>query len=151
MSLFKDVWAWLQKEFKHITTDLDKVAITVTQQIKNAVDSPEAGFIASIIDGLTKTGIALEIIGIAKLAASKSLAIELAIQLPDGIATEQEFLDWEKSVLSAIGVHSDKSLIYTRVAATIVRDIQAFTQDGSAISFAEAVKLVEDAYQATEN
>jgi len=151
MSIFTDVWAWLKKEFKHITTDLDKVAITVTQQIKMAAESPEAGFIAKLIDGLTKSGVATEVIGIVKLAASKALAIELAIQLPNGIASEEEFLAWEQKVLEAVGIHSDTSLLYTRIAATIVRDVQAFTQDGSAVSFAEAVQIVEDAYQASKS
>lgn len=150
MSLFKDIWTWLQKEFKDITQHADKVAVAVTQQIKTALESPEAGFIVKLIDGLTKTGVATEIIGIAKLAAGKALAIELAIAMPSGDVTEEAFLEWEQRVLSALNLHYDKSVVYTRVAATIIRDIQAFTQDGSAVSFAEAVKIVEDAYQASK-
>lgn len=151
MSLFTNIWSWLEKEFKHITTDVDKIAIAVTQHIKDAVDSPAAGFIAGLIDGLTKSVVATEIIGVTKLAASKALAIELAIQLPNGLSTEADLLVWEEKVLTAIGLHSDKSLLYTRVAATVVRDIQAFTEDGTAVSFAEAVKIVEDAYQASQS
>lgn len=151
MSLFKDIWTWLQKEFKHITQDLDKVAIAVTQQIKNAAESSEMGFIAITIDKLRGTGLAEEILGIIKLAASKALAIELAIQLPTGDTGSEAFLAWEERVLKAAGIHADKSLLWTRVAATVLRDVQAFTQDGNAVSFAEAVIIVENAYQAAKN
>lgn len=150
MSMFKDVWAWLKAEFKHITQDLDKVAISVTQQIKNAAESNAAGFIAKTIDGLRGTGIAEEVLGIVKLATSKALAIELAIAMPAGDVTTDEFLAWEQKVLDAIGVHKDKSVIWTRVSATVIRDVQAFTQDGSAVTFAEAVIIAENAYQASK-
>lgn len=150
MSLFKNVWAWLKAEFKHITQDLDKVAIAVTQQIKNAAESSAAGFIAQTIDELRGTGIAEEILGIIKLAATKALAVELAIALPSGEVTSDEFIAWEQKVLEALGVHKDKSVVWTRVTATVIRDVQAFTQDGSAVTFAEAVIIGEDAYQASQ-
>ena len=150
MSLFSNIWEWLKKEFTHITSDLDKVAIAVTQQIKNAVDSPEAGFVAKIYDGLRHTGVAEEILGIVKLAAGKALALELAMQMPAGDVSEEQFLEWEKRVLSALNLHPDKAVVYTRVATTILRDVLAFTQNGKSITFAEGVLLVEDAYQASK-
>ena len=149
MSLLKNIWEWLKKEFTHITSDLDKVAIAVTQQIKTAAESPEAGFVAKLFDGLRHTGVAEDILGIIRLAASKALAIELAIQMPTGDVTTEEFLEWEKRVLSALNMHSDRSIILTRVAATVMRDVLAFTQNGKSITFAEAVLLVEDAYQSS--
>lgn len=151
MSIFKDVWTWLKSKFEHITQDVDKVAIAVTQQIKNAAESGAAAFIAHTIDGLRGTGIAEEVLGVIKLAASKALALELAILMPSGDVTAEGFLEWEQRVLTAAGVHPDKSALWTKVAATVLRDVQAFTQDGSAVTFAEAVIIVEDAYQASKS
>lgn len=151
MSLFTNIWSWLKQEFKHITQDLNKVAIAVTQQIKTAAESNAIGFIAKTIDELRGTGIAEEILGIIKLASMKALAIELALNLPAGDVTTDEFIAWEQNVLDTLGVHHDKSVIWTRVSATVIRDVQAFTQNGSAVTFAEAVIIAEDAYQASKD
>jgi hypothetical protein len=146
MSIFTKIWSWLKTAFTHITTDLDKVAISVTQQIKKAADSGELQFVANIIDGLTHSGVASEIAGTIKNSIVKVLSFELALQLPENFSGD-DLIAWEQRVMDAIGVHKDKSAIWTKVSATVIRDVQAFTQDGTSVSFAEAVKLAEDAYQ----
>lgn len=146
MSIFKKIWEFLKNVFTHILQDVDKVAISVTQQIKVASDNGELDFLANIIGSLTHSGVPNEIAATIKNSVMKVLTFELALQLPANPSGE-ELLQWEKNVMDALGVHKDKSAIWTKVTATIIRDVQAFTQDGSAISFAEAVKIGEDAYQ----
>lgn len=146
MSIFNKIWDFLKNIFTHILQDVDKVAISVTQQIKLASDNGELGFLATILGSLTHSGIPNEVAATVKNSVMKVLSFELALQLPANPLGE-ELLEWEKNIMDALGVHKDKSAIWTKITATIIRDVQAFTQDGSAISFAEAVKIGEDAYQ----
>lgn len=148
MSIFSDVWAWLKKEFTHITTDIDKVAITVTEEIKVIASNPEVGWMAKILDQLATHGIATEALALINTSIQKALMIELAIAVPSGPLSSDEFLAWEKRVMDALGVHPDQSVIWTRVSTTIIRDYQAATQDGTAVSFFEGAKMAQDAWLA---
>ncbi len=147
MSIFTKARDWLKKEFTHITTDYVKVAVTVTEEIKAIASSPEVGWMAKILDKLATHGIAVEVLGIVNSSVQKALLIELAIQVPYGNIGSDNFAAWEQNVLEAIGVHKDQSIIWTRLTTTIIRDYQAATQDGTAVSFFEGAKMGNDVWK----
>lgn len=143
----KKIWTWLKKAFKHIKDDADKVAISITQNIKEALDSGLVGFLADIIDKEFHSHVATDVVGVLKLQIPRILAAELAVQgLPDN-PTEQDILDFENRILEAFGIHSQKSKLYTVLASQVYQNIKALVDSDNQISFAEAVKLIEKCYQ----
>jgi hypothetical protein len=152
MNLAEKVWDWFKKEFIHVTQTIAPLAVAVTQQIKLVAESPVTGVLAAMFDRLENThGVAIEVLATVKNSIVKALTIELALELPaSGDITSDEFLAWESKVMDALNVSKDKSVIWSRVSATIIRDYQAFTQDGSAVTFAEAVQMANDVYLSAE-
>lgn len=143
----KKIWAWLKKAFKHIKTDVDKVAISITENIKQVLDSGTVGFLAEFIDKELHSHVGLEVVGILKLQIPKILAVELAIQgLPDN-ATEQDILDFENRILEAFGLHRQKDKFYTVFASQVYQNIKALVDSDNQVSFAQAVQLIEKCYQ----
>lgn len=157
MSIFKAIGAFFAKVFKFVKTDAAKVAIAVTEGVKTALLDGVLGFVAEIVDGLTKSQVPTEIVALIQANIYKILAVELAIQgLPDS-PTEADILAFEQDVLTAFGVVSDKSKLYTVLASQIYGIIKAQVDAGTKLTFAQLVVDVEQAYadyladQATDN
>lgn len=147
MSIFTKVWDWLKKAFTYIEKDADKVAITLTEGLKDAMQSGVVGFIAAALDGLTKSHVPTEIVTFLSNNIDKVLATELAIQgIPDN-PTQDDILAFEQAVLKAFNVTSDKSRLYTTLAAQTYGMLKAQADAGTKFTFALLVKDVELAYQ----
>jgi hypothetical protein len=146
MSIFTSIGAFLKKVFVDITQDADKVAITLTEGVKTALVNGTLGFIANILDTLTKSGIPTEVVNLVSANIDKVLAVELAIQGLPANPTAADVLAFEQSVLAAFGVTSDKSKLYTVLAAQIYGIIQVQVNNATAVTFAQLVADVEQAY-----
>lgn len=144
---FERLWAWFKKTFASIEGNVDTVAISVTQHLKQALDSGAAGFITHLIDSLTNTGIASEVVGIVKLNLPKILSVELAIKGLPPNPTEQDILDFENRCLDAFGIHNQKSKLYTVMSAQLYGIIQTLLNKAEGTTFADWVAAVEEAYQ----
>jgi hypothetical protein len=146
MSIFSSIGAWFKKVFTSIRKDIAPVAVSITEGIKTALDSGVAGFIAATVDAIVKTHLAEDIVAALKLYIPKVLATELAIEgLPDN-PTEQDILDFENKVIAAFGKVSDKSKLYTTLAASLYQHVKDAIADGK-LTFAEAVAIIEESYQ----
>ena len=65
--------------------------------------------------------------------------------MPDN-PTEQDILEFEQRILTAFGLHDNKSKLYTSLAAGIYGIIKADIDGGVKLTFAELVKDVQKSY-----
>ena len=145
-----DVWEWFRRTFKHVKYDVDKIAISVTQAIKTAADSPISQVIATSIDTALHSHLAEDALAVIKVAAIRALAVELALQgVPDN-PSEDDILNFEKEVYKAIAGKDPQaqSKLWTSFAASLYSIIKEALNEGNDLTFAEIVAIVEDAYQA---
>src|SRR5579872_19426 len=147
MSIFTKAWAWLKNAFKYIETDADKIAISVTEGLKTAFVNGTLGFIANILDGLTHSQVPTEVVTFIGANVDKLLATELAIQGLPANPTEADILAFEQAVLKAFSVVSDKSKLYTTLAAQIYGIIKTQADASVKFTFAQLVIDIETAYQ----
>lgn len=141
------VWDWCKKNFETLETSADSVAITITENIKAGLDSGIAGFLANAFDQLFHTGIAEKALTTLKLEIPKLLSVELAVQGLGVNPTEADFLAFENRVMAAFNVSADKSKHYTVIAAQIYGILHQLANKGAALTFADKVGAVEDAFQ----
>lgn len=146
MSIFTKVGAWISKVFNGALRDADQIAIVTTEAVKTALVNGVAGFIAEVLDGLTKSQVPTEILTLVQNNISKILAVELGIQGLPANPTEADILAFEQSVLTAFSVTSDKSKLYTTLAAQIYGIIKTQADSGTSFTFAQLVSDVESAY-----
>lgn len=152
MSIFKKIGAWFAKIFKSVATNADSIAVAITEGVQDALKSGVLTAIADVIEGIFPgvKNIPDDIIKELQDLTPKVLAAELSIQgLPDN-PTEEQLLAFEQSVLDAFNVHDQKSKLYTTLSAQIYGILQRFSGQPSK-TFADAVKAVEEAYQAYKN
>jgi len=146
MSKLSNIWNWFKKNFLTAVESADAVAITVTEEAKTLLANGTGDFVAGLIDSVTKTGIAEEVVTILKKEIPNILAVELAIQGLPANPTPEQVLAFEQSILSAFGVLNNKSKLYTTLAAQVYGIIQS-TINTTPGSFADWVIAVENAYQ----
>lgn len=148
-SILKAIGHWFAKAFANIKKDAAPVAITITEYLKNAVDSGLLKTITDLIPGKMDDAV-LEIL---KVALPKALAIELGLKgLPDN-ATPEQIQEFILSIEQAIGGKSwqQKSAFWTKYAVEVYSIIETQinnSPDHENLSFAQIVKIVQDAYEA---
>lgn len=145
------LWAAIKKglhdAFTFVQKKADVIAISATEEIKAALNGGAVGFLAKIIDDLTKGHVATDVVELLKKGIPKALEIELAIQgIPEN-ATEQDILDFENRVLTAFGVTTDNAKLYTLLASQIYGLLHNYVESGEKLTFGATVKLIESAYQ----
>jgi len=146
MSIFTKAWDWLKGVFGSVGQSADSIAIVITEQIQSALKSGVAGFLATVIDGLTKSNVGDEVLNLLKKYIPEVLAVELAIQGLPANPTEADILAFEQRVLAAFGVTDNTSKLYTTVAAQLYGRLQEALLDKK-LTFAECVAIVEGTYQ----
>lgn len=149
MSIFSPLiqaWTWFTKVVVDHIKSTAQIAVVITETVKAILDNPIASFLENIADGITHTNLPTEIANAVNAEIPKILAIELGIQgLPDN-PTPDQILAFENSVLTAFGVTSDKSKLYTTLAAQIYGRIQT-TISTTPGKFADWVKTVEESWE----
>lgn len=149
-SFLHKIGAWFDKVFISVKDDFDKVAITITEGLKTALDSGILPTIVRIIPNvgpelsawLTKNGDAV---------LAKALALELGLQgLPDN-PTASQLEAFESEVITALAGSSAaaKSAIWTKVAVRWGQELDTALNESSNgnLTFAQWVSLIEQAYQ----
>lgn len=142
------VGKWLSKEFKSVEVDGDKIAIAITEGIQSALKSGVVTEVADVIEAVFPgvKNLPTEIVAGLNVLIPKILASELALQGLPANATPQDVLDFEQKVLAAFNVVSDKSKLYTTLAAQVyglLLDYQKIVNP----SFADKVNVVENAFK----
>lgn len=149
MSILSKVGAWFKKVFVAIKDDADKVAITITEEIKTGLDSGVIAAIAKALDTITGH-VSTEVLTLLQAAVPKALAVELAIQgLPDN-PTAADITTFDTAVLTAVGGASlvASSQLWTTLAAQVYAMLQTdLSASGGSMTFAQIVALVEKSYQ----
>src|SRR5215831_8064266 len=103
MSIFQKIGAWLKKTFKYIETDGAKIAVAITEHVKDALNNSVTGFIATTVDNLLHVHVAEDVVKFLNQNIWKLLAAELALEgLPDN-PTEQDILNFEQQIIAAFG------------------------------------------------
>lgn len=146
MSIFSKIGQWLGKAFNTIRIDADKVAISVTEAIKQGLDDGILPLLADIIPG----NIPKEVIALLEIWVPKLLAVELAIQgLPEK-PTGQQIQDFTNVVIAAVASKSDlnKSQLWSTFAGQIYNLIESAinANPNHGLTFAQIIKIVDDAY-----
>lgn len=147
-SILHDVGAWFSKAFKTVRDDADKVAITITQGLKLALDSGLVKVVTDLIPGTLDD----DIVKFLQTAIPKALAIELSLQgLPDNPTPDQvkTFIDLVVKNVASKNWQA-QSEFYTSLSVNLFNQIeQDFNQnpDAANLSFAQIVAVIESAYQ----
>lgn len=149
MSIFTKVWDWLKGAFSYIKQDADKVAISITEEVKALLSSGVVTFLATFIDTEFKTTLGQDVVNLLNKVVPKVLAVELAIQgLPDN-PTADDLKAFSDAVVKAFtGLDPQgKTKLYTTLAAQVYGIIETEVNKHEPVTFAELVAAVEEAYQ----
>lgn len=153
MSLFSPLiqaWTWFKSHVIDHTKDAAKIAVVITETVKAILNNPITGFLLNIADGVAHSQLPTEIATAVNNEIPKIISVELAIEgLPDN-PTQDQIISWEQDVLKSFGVTSDKSKLYTVLAAQVYVIIKSKLTDG-VLTFAEGVQSVEEAWQAYQS
>lgn len=149
MSIFTKIGAWFAKVFKVIAVDADKFAITVTEYIKQGLDTGILGAIAKALDSITGH-VSTEVLAFLQAEIPKALAVELAIQGLPANPTADDIATFEKEILTVIGGKDlvSKSKLWTTFSVQVFTLVQAALKaNNDNLTFAQIVALIEQAYQ----
>lgn len=149
MSIFTKAWAWLKTAFTYIEQDADKIAITITTEVKSLLASGVVTAIADFIDAEFKTQLGTEVVALLNSFVPKALAVELAIQGLPANPTPNDLQVFSDAVVKAFTGLSPqgKTKLYTTLAAQVFGLIETEVNKKEPVTFAELVSLVEQAYQ----
>lgn len=146
MSIFTKAWSWLKGAFTTIEEDVAPVVVAVIEEVSTLFKSGTIGFIASLLDTVTKNQVPTQVANTIGAQLPKLIAVELAVQgLPDS-PTDADIEAFEQRVLTAFGLLDDKSKLYTTVGAQLLGIVRADIAAGTKFTFAELVKDLEEAY-----
>lgn len=143
-TFFGILFGWIGDLFHSANEGFLKAAVTITQAIKDALNSGVINFLTSIIPGDLDN----KIVEILRKQVPILLADELLIQGINDASTEADIQALAVKVVDSFGGLSDarKEKFYTSVAAQIYIFLKQH-EDGHHITFGEAASLVESAYR----
>lgn len=151
MSIFTKIWAFIKKIGAWTVEHAAPTVVAIVEQLQTLWNSGTPGFIASVLDSLTKSGIPTEVVNAIGKALPTILANALAVEgLPTNPSPIQ-LAAFEQRILDAIGIHDSKSKIYTVVSADIFAMLQRDLQPGVKYTFAMCVAEIEEAFQDYKN
>lgn len=146
--IFGSVWDSIkgvfQKQWDEANHDLLETAVKITNVVKIALASDTANFLVD----LTKTDLDNEALAIANKWLPVVLADEMMLQGINSASTQDEVQAAFGKVLDSFGKFTtdQKEKFYTSVAATIYK-VYNEIKGGQKITFGEAAKLVETAFE----
>lgn len=143
-TFFGKIFGWIGDLFHSANEGFLKAAITITQTVKNALNSGVFDFITSLIPGDLDN----KIVAILRAKVPILLADELMIQGIKEGASEEEIKALAVKVVDSFGGLSDakKEQFYTSLAAQIYIFLKQH-QNGEHITFGEGAALVESGYR----
>lgn len=143
--VFDAVKKAFNKVFGKDSKGLLKAAILVTNSVKTVLENPITGLLVEV----TPTGVDNKLLAIANAWIPKILAEELLLQRINTVETEAEVKQIFIEAIDTFGklTDQDKEQLYTTLAAKLYI-IYNQVQDGKKVTFGQAAKLVEEAFQA---
>ena len=150
MSIFNKVWDWLKKEFTLVEKDAAPIAVAVVEGLKTASDTGILDWAGHVVDGLTKSNVASNIITKVEDKLPAIAAAALALETPPApTATQEEIVAYEEKIIKGFGMSADKSKVYSTIGADVIRLIrdEAAAEAAGKSKFAVAVTDLEAAYQ----
>lgn len=150
MSIFHPfVWLWAQiKKIGNWTVEhAAPTLVALIGTLQSFWNTGTPGFLAGILDQLTKSGVPTTVVNAVGKELPNMLAVSLAIQGLPADPTDQQVIDFEQRVLAAFNVHDDKSKLYTTLGAQLLGIIRRDLIPGQKFTFAKLVTDLEEAYQ----
>lgn len=147
MSIFTKFWALLKKIGQWTVSHAAPTIVSVIQELQTLWKSGAVGFIASVLDNLTKSGVPTEVVASIGKEMPNILAAALAIEGLPTDPTDAQLADFEQRVLAAFGIHDNKSKVYTVVGADLIGIIRRDLLPGQKFTFATLADDLEEAYQ----
>ncbi len=143
-----NIGQWIKKLFKVVKEDVNKVAIAVTQTIKESLDSGFLPDIAQAINKLTNTHIATTVVDYAAKNINSWIAVTFGIKGLSDKPTLEEIEEFSANVAQAFGslTFEKRSKILTELAIFVRDEIKEKTDDDGVLSWADKVKIAEDSY-----
>jgi len=123
------------------------IIVGIVSKVKTAIESQSATVVADVLDVLFKSQIPTEILGVVKLALVKAMAYLAAVELPTDFNNEEALKTWLTNVLAILKVKPNKSEIFSTIFAHLLMEVRAFTSNGVAPTFAQAIAFGEEEYQ----
>lgn len=148
-TFFGKTFGWLWDQIKTVFKDADhgflEIAVTLTNKIKNALNSKAVDFLTSIIPGDLDD----KIVDFLKAKVPILLADELMVQAAGVPATEEEAQALAEKLVDSFGGLSDidKEEFYTAIAAKVYIFLHEHSH-GEKVTFGQAARFVETAYEA---
>lgn len=150
LDILKWIRGWrLDKFFHNFKENAAKVAVSITETVHTISGSSIVAAIATMVDATLHSHLAEDVLAEIQKDVIKVLAIELAVEaLPDN-PTGDELLKFEQDVIKAITGKDayGKSKFYTTFAAQVYDIVHSRVDAGTKFTFAEIVKIIEEAYQ----
>lgn len=150
MSIFHPlVWLWdqIKKIGAWTVQHAAPTMVAVIGTLQNFWKTGTPGFLAGILDQLTKSGVPSTVVAAVGKELPNMLAVALAVEGLPADPTDQQVIDFEQRVLAAFNVHDDKSQLYTTLGAQILGIIRRDLIPGQKFTFAKLVADLEEAYQ----
>ena len=146
-SILKSIGSWFSKTFNNIKDDGAKVAVSIVQSVKLALDSGLVTVLTQLIPGDLDD----KIVAVLQKAIPSILADLLALEgLPDN-ATPDQIQAFILSVTKSIGGKDwqAQSEFWTRLGVELFKEIQTDLDASTSgnLSFAQIVQLIEETYQ----
>lgn len=150
-TFFGHILEWIFGIFKKAKDDLAKITVVLVNDVKPLLDSNAADLLAGIIDAITKTGLAETVLTQLRKDVPIFLTAEGIINTLNDNSTAQEVQDELNKLLQLFPnfTPAQKAQLWTTLAASIYVDLHKMA-DGESLTFADAVVIVEQAYQALE-
>lgn len=122
-----------------------EAAVVVTNSVKVALENP----ITELLVSISPTGIDDKLLKIANEWVPKILAEELLLQKINEVETEEEVKEIFIKIINTFGTltDQDKEQLYTTLAAKLYI-VYEQVREGKKVTFGQAAKLVEEAFQA---
>ena len=145
-TFFGKIFAWIGKVFS--APDLLKAAISITEIVKNFVQSQVVTGLADLVDSAFHTTLGATVLADVNKVINTTLASELALEgFPNG-GTEEQIAAWEQNIIKAVtGLDPTKqSKLYTTLAAQVYLILKPEIAAGN-ITWATIIKDIEQTYQ----
>lgn len=150
-SIFTKFWDLIKKIGAWTVEHAAPTLVAVVEELQSLWKSGTPGFIASVLDSLTKSGVPTTVVNAVGKELPNMLAVGLAIEGLPADPTDVQIADFEQRVLAAFNVHTDKSQLYTVLGAQLLGIIRRDLVPGQKFTFAQLVTDLEEAYQDYQN
>lgn len=148
MSIFVKAIHWIAGIFSKAKDELAKAAVFIVRDIQPVLFSPTADVLAGILDAITKTTLPETVLETLRKDVPIFLTAEGVINSLNANSTEDEVKAALNKLLSYFpSLNGDqRAQMWTTLAANIYMALHN-ASNGKPITFAEAVIIIEEAYQ----